>query len=178
MVQITIEKLQNFYKSIYKSIEDNLRPNPKYMKTLLQQEIAHKRNKAVFAICFFYQFIFLYDLLINNGPILANITSLFSVYFAWLILFLSCQYQPQIFKFYYSILCLSYGPTVMNGGPENLIYACVNTGILSLLVQAVTGSYNHYIFQTICQAILMNTIYQKPLGELLATILQKEYSNP
>lgn len=167
MMQSFVQKFQRVCKTLWAKIDETLRPNPKCTSNHLEQEIIHKRNKAVFLMFFLYQFIFIYDLIFNSGSLIKNLISIAEIYFSIFMLLISCYYHPQMFNWFYNLLAFSYGPSIMNGGLESLSYAVINTNFIPLLVQVVTGSYTQYILQALGQLILLYTAYQKPLEDMI-----------
>jgi len=155
--------LQPIYSEIQNAVKfiDYLtQPNPKYTPDKVQRQVAHNRNKALFAFQLVMICIFIVDFLFGSSPVVNSIFNILMDFTIIGFLLLSCRYHPEIFRVFYNILISSYGPISMLYNKEGVHLAWVGAQTCPVFVLLSTGSAYHFFFQAGLQAVYINWLYQ------------------
>jgi len=155
-----LKPIYSEFEHAFKVIDNLTKPNPKYTPDKVQQQVAHNRNKALFAFQLIMIGIFIIDFLFGSSPV---VNSLFNVLMDFTIigfLLLSCRFHPEIFRIFYNVLISSYGPISMLYNKEGVHLAWVGAQTCPVFVLLSTGSAYHFFFQAGLQAVYINWLYQ------------------
>lgn len=152
------------------------KPNSKYIKDPLQFEMSAIRNKVIILIQLFSFLIYIIDAIINT-------TSFKSDFVRWsmsiaicCVLLFSCRYHHEIFNIFYTLTCLSYGPSIMDLGGENIHRAWMSSLHLPLFAYLFTGSFWHFFIQISVQYLYINNVFYSRMQESVAFMTVDSYS--
>ena len=165
----------NYIESNFKSFSDYAshfigkltNPNPAYVKDQIQYELATMRNKSVLFVQILLMLLYIADTIINQTPVKVNITRFGASILIIFVLAISCKYHPQIFKAFFTSLCLAYGPLIMLVGEEGIIKAWLSGLILPASYYVFSGSLGHFIVQIIIQNVFLTKLYLVPMERAL-----------
>ena len=164
-----LQSIENSLQTLEEYYGEFCRPNPNYIKDRVQFEFTHKRNKAFLMIETFMICVFIFNLLTKRGSPAYNIQGVIGTLGIVAVFFLSCRYHPEVFKIFFNVVLLLYGPHLIYHDQEGVLGAWIALQSHPTLVYLVTGSIWHFVFHTGVLTVLVGTIYQDLImGSLLS----------
>lgn len=158
-MQSHLEPSRNALTFLASHIDKLCSPNPKYTPIHAEQVIGKSRNKMVLVIHVICFFLYLSDYFFRGAPLADCIFRSLLCIIVIIAVFLSCRYHPQILRILYALICISYGPGVIDASEEGIHAAWVMAPLLPMFQFLFTGSYWHTTLQALIQLIFLNTIY-------------------
>ena len=163
--------------SSFLSYVDTLcKPNPKYTPNQAEQIVAKTRNKIVFTIHFICFFVYLSDHFVTGASLVDCLFRSFLCLAVITFLFLSCRFHPQIFHIIYALVCITYGPGVMDSGPEGLLAAWMMAPALPTFHFLFTGNFKHFAVQSCIQFIMVSHLYYHRMEAAVLTMTPEAFT--
>ena len=151
-------------------------PNPKYTPNQAEQDVARSRNKMVFAVHVICFCIYLSDYFLRNAPLMDCLFRGFLCIAVIIFLFLSCRFHPQIFRVVYALVCISYGPGVIESSEEGIHAAWAMAPMLPMFQFLFTGSYWHSALQAVIQLTFLNASYYDKMKQTVIEMSPEDYT--
>jgi len=169
----------NFFSTIWsiiKYVDEKCKPNPKYTKDKVQQDIDHLRNRAIIILEMIVIFMHTAFFIAGKLPLENFLTPLFGASFVILILLISCRYHPEIFRVSYNIIVSVYGPNLIEYNDEGVHTAWGGVHTYPVFVLLVTGSLWHFLFQAGLQIFFLNYLYTEPFKRTVVFMTPQSFT--
>ena len=154
---------QNFLKRLdrpAKYINSLFKPNIKFKKNKLHQEIAHTRNKAVFALNLVIALIACIQMIAGIKPVKNGLLVLLTAVIILVVLTFSWLLHPEVFKIAQSIILALGTLSVAHQNLGGIHRAWIGVQIYPTMILWCSGSAYHYLIHAAIQITYLNTIYQ------------------
>ena len=155
-----IQNIQELTARLNAFVDNICKPNSKYSKSKVEQEIHHNRIKAVF-MCHVVFILFLTaQIFMNPDEVRTNVIVILGN-----ILFSSCllslkTYHPEIVKIIYNILVSAVVLVLKDNNEDGIHRIWMMMPVYPTLVFWFTGSVRHLCIQSGIQLIWLETIYK------------------
>ena len=166
----------SLFLSMSSWLDKTCQANPKYTQNSTEQEVAKTRNKAIFIIHIVLLILYVSDIFVNGAPVIDCLFRAFLVVGILGSLLLSCRYHPEIFGMTYAIICIIYGPGIMDSGSEGIHAAWVAASLLPMFQFLFTGSFWHFLVQALFQFYYLNVLYPSRMQKAVQDMRPESYT--
>ena len=151
----------NIISYALKFIDNACKPNPQFYKDSVQQEISHKRNKAMVIFHSSTMIIVFLQILARRVSVISGLMSVMGYIFAISLALYSHRFHPQIFKLSYNVAIGLFGLLQLYYNEEGSHRTWIGGLIYPTAILFFTGSVWHFIMQALFQLICIHTMYQQ-----------------
>ena len=158
-----------YFNSLFK-------PDLKYDKDQIRQEIAHTRNKTVFFFHSLVAFSATIQMITGSLSIQSGIALISATIIILSTLMLSWALHPEIFKIVHNItLCLGTLSVALQSD-TTVHRTWIGVQIYPTLILCCSGSIYHFFFHILVQMIYLNTVYQERMIKTVTYMSPEDFT--